>query len=327
MHDIVYLSERSAGDGGLESIRITLDRPARLPDRQCSVGNRVATILHDFRNDEGADIPGVRAAENQVPDTNRTGESPLCVDAVVRLLINGEQDGPNIRPKQLRNREVPREGSHRSTLTSRRTDLSGLGSRERNSAEPKARRAERAGGERVQDHYKADGTGKLAPRSKARRSAPEINGPVAQQEFTSLLREACSPAPSVTAGAAVRKGWRAGTGVSRGRITESNEPGKRPGRSHDSGRAEPGRQSRPSEVLTRRNEAGWPSGGQRSSRQRKSGCFVRKDCQEPPDADPHVRWCGSREGQPSRRPDSADILQPFSKLVWLHVNILEDFAQ
>ena len=34
-------------------------------------------------------------------------------------------------------------------------------------------------------------------------------------------------------------------------------------------------------------------------------CSIRKDCQEPPDADPQVRWCGSREGQPSRRPDSA----------------------
>jgi hypothetical protein len=156
---------------------------------------------------------------------------------------------------------------------------------------------------RTERPYKADGTDKLAPHSKVRCSVPEVNGPVAQQEFTFLLRETCRPAPPATAGAPARKGWRAGTGVSRGRSTESNEPGKVPGRSHHSGRAEPGRQSRPSEVLTRRNEAGWPSGGQRSSRQRKSGCFVRKDCQEPPDADPHVRWCGSWEGQPSRRPD------------------------
>ena len=35
----------------------------------------------------------------------------------------------------------------------------------------------------------------------------------------------------------------------------------------------------------------------------KECCFVRQDCQEPPDADPHVRWCGSWEGQPSRLPD------------------------
>src|SRR6266404_7956393 len=37
--------------------------------------------------------------------------------------------------------------------------------------------------------------------------------------------------------------------------------------------------------------------GQRSSWQRKSAASFRKDCQEPPYADPHVRWCGSREGQ------------------------------
>ena len=36
----------------------------------------------------------------------------------------------------------------------------------------------------------------------------------------------------------------------------------------------------------------------------KECCSIRKDCQEPPCADPHVRWCGSREGKPSRRPDS-----------------------
>jgi len=36
----------------------------------------------------------------------------------------------------------------------------------------------------------------------------------------------------------------------------------------------------------------------RSSWQRKSAASFRKDCQEPPYADPHVRWCGSREGNP-----------------------------
>ena len=35
----------------------------------------------------------------------------------------------------------------------------------------------------------------------------------------------------------------------------------------------------------------------------KQCCPVSKDCQEPPYADPHVRWCGSREWQPSRQPD------------------------
>src|SRR6266404_2360735 len=42
--------------------------------------------------------------------------------------------------------------------------------------------------------------------------------------------------------------------------------------------------------------------GQRSSWQRKSAASFRKDCQEPPYADPHVRWCGSREGKPSGPP-------------------------
>src|SRR5580765_6774402 len=68
-------------------------------------------------------------------------------------------DGPNIRPRQLRNREVPWEGSYRSKLMSRRTERP----------------------------YKVDGTGELARHSAARCSVPEINGPVVQQEFTFLL--------------------------------------------------------------------------------------------------------------------------------------------
>ena len=119
------------------------------------------------------------------------------------------QDGQNIRPKQLRNREVPWEGSHRSKLMSRRT-------------------------ERL---YKVDGTDKLARHSAVRCSAPEINGPVVQREFTSLLREACGPSPSATAGAQASNGPRETAEVSRGRSTERNEPGT-PGGSHNSGRAE-----------------------------------------------------------------------------------------
>src|SRR5258705_3316308 len=46
--------------------------------------------------------------------------------------------------------------------------------------------------------------------------------------------------------------------------------------------------------------------GQRSSWQRKSAASFPKDCQEPPDADPHVRSCGSPEGKPSGRPDWAE---------------------
>src|SRR6266576_2550154 len=106
------------------------------------------------------------------------------------------QDGRNIRPKQLRDREVPWEGSLRSKLMSRRT------------ARP----------------YKVDGTGELAPHSAARCSAPEINGPAVQRKFASLLREACSPSPSATAGVAASNDRRAGTGVSRGHSTGRYEP-------------------------------------------------------------------------------------------------------
>jgi hypothetical protein len=98
--------------------------------------------------------------------------------------------------------------------------------------------------------------GELARRSAARCSAPEINGPVVQPEFTFLLRETCRPNPSTTVGAVARNGCRAGTGVSRGRSTEGNEPGDgSTGRTHDSGRAELGRQTRPSLVLFRSAEA------------------------------------------------------------------------
>jgi hypothetical protein len=145
-----------------------------------------------------------------------------------RASHNEGDDGPNIRPKQLRNREVRWEGSYRSKLMSRRTERP----------------------------YKVDGTGKLAPHSAARCSVPEINGPVVQQEFTSLLRETCHPSPPATAGAALSNGCRAGAGVSRGRSTESNEPeNEETGRTHNSGRAELGRQTRPSLVLSRSDEA------------------------------------------------------------------------
>src|SRR5436190_3042449 len=109
---------------------------------------------------------------------------------------NEKQNGRGTRPKQLRNREVSWEGSHRSKLMSRRTERP----------------------------YKVDGTGELAQHSAAQCSVPEINGPVVQQEFTSLLRETCNPGLSATMGLAVSNGAQAGAGVSRGRSTESNEP-------------------------------------------------------------------------------------------------------
>ena len=157
-----------------------------------------------------------------------------------------------------------------------------------------SRRTERA--------YKVDGVGELAPHSAARCSAPEINAPAVQQEFTSLLRETCSRAPLETAGAVVSNGHRRTAGVSRGRSTESHEPGNIGG-PHNSGRAELGRQTRPSMVLSRSDEADRPSYRTAIIVAEKECCFVRQDCQEPPYADPHVRWCGSRGQQCPRRPD------------------------
>jgi hypothetical protein len=156
---------------------------------------------------------------------------------------------------------------------------------------------------RTERPYKVDGTGELAPHSEAQCSVPEINGPVVQQKFTFLLRETCCRAPSATAGAAVSNGRRAAAGVSRGRSTESNEPEHKPGWPHNSGRAELGRQNRTiGGLVPRCVEADWPSTGQRPPWQRKSGCSIRQDCQEPPDADPHVRWCGRRGRNPPADP-------------------------
>jgi len=97
---------------------------------------------------------------------------------------------------------------------------------------------------RTEMPYQADGAGKLAQHSNARCSASEVNGAVAQAEFTSLLREICSPSPAVASGAASSNGRRARAEVSRGHSTEGNEPVPTGG-PHNSGRAEPDRQYRP----------------------------------------------------------------------------------
>jgi len=131
-----------------------------------------------------------------------------------RASHNEGHDSQDIRPRQLRIREVSWEGSQRSKRMSRRTERP----------------------------YQLDGADKLAPHSAVRCSAPEINGPVVQREFLSLLRETCNRAPSETVAARVSNGPRALAGVSRGRSAESNEPGNTGG-SHNSGRAELGRQN------------------------------------------------------------------------------------
>jgi hypothetical protein len=58
--------------------------------------------------------------------------------------------------------------------------------------------------------------GKLAQHSKASCSVPEVNGAVAQGEFTSLLREICAPGtvPHAGSGAAGREVRREGTDLS-----------------------------------------------------------------------------------------------------------------
>ena len=162
---------------------------------------------------------------------------------------NERQHDRSTRSRQLRSREVPWEGSQRSKLMSRRTERP----------------------------YKVDGAGELARHSAARRSAPEINGPVVQQEFTFLLRETCHRAPLVTAGAAVSNGRRAMTGVSRGRSTESNEPEIKTGWSHNSGRAELGRQNTTTGGLVpeRRSRAAELPGSDHHGRERVAALSVR----------------------------------------------------
>ena len=51
-------------------------------------------------------------------------------------------------------------------------------------------------------------------------------------------------------------------------------------------------------------EAEWPSRSRVNGAETECGEVLRDD-QEPPDADPHVRWCGSRGEQSPRRPDWA----------------------
>ena len=165
-----------------------------------------------------------------------------------RASHNEGHDGPNIRPRQLRNREVPWEGSQRSKLMSRRTERP----------------------------YKVDGADKLAPHSAVQCSVPEINGPVVQREFTSLLREACGPGLSATIGLTASNGGQAGTGVSRGHSTESNEPEtKRPeGLTTREGLNLAGR-TRPLVIQSRKRRSRLAELPVRSSWQRKSAAQSR----------------------------------------------------
>ena len=167
---------------------------------------------------------------------------------------------------------------------------------------------------RTERPYKVDGTGKLAPHSAARCSVPEINGPVVQQEFTSLLREICVPGTPATEGAAVREDRREGAEVSRGHSTGRHEPGNTP----DGLTTREGLNLAGSTTIAGRRLALTPNGGAgpRANVAEKECCSVPRDCQEPPDADPHVRWCGGREVNPPGYPIGRCSTPPYRRGGW-----------
>ena len=81
---------------------------------------------------------------------------------------------------------------------------------------------------RTERPYKVDGPDELARHSTVRCSVPEINGPVVQQEFTFLLREACSSGSAdQPSGATLSNEGRGAAGVSRGHSSEVG-PSRRP---------------------------------------------------------------------------------------------------
>jgi hypothetical protein len=154
---------------------------------------------------------------------------------------------------------------------------------------------------RTERPYKSDGTDKLAQHSKVRCSVPEVNGPVAQPEFTSLLRDICARSTPATEGAAVREDCREGTEVSRGHSTGGHEPATM---IPDGITTREGLNLAGSTTIAGRRRAMKPKGGAvpRASVAEKECCTILRDCQEPPDADPHVRWCGGREVNPPGYP-------------------------
>ena len=92
--------------------------------------------------------------------------------------------------------------------------------------------------------------------------------------------------------------------VSAQKSAEAIVPGatsrENPGRTHNPGRAELGRQYDHSWTQAG-VDAEWRSRS-RASLAEKECCSILRDCQEPPDADPHVRWCGGREVNPPGYP-------------------------
>jgi len=108
------------------------------------------------------------------------------------------------------------------------------------------------------------------------------------------------PSTPATEGAAVREDRREGTEVSRGHSTGRHEPGNTP----DGLTTREGLNLAGSTTIAGRRLALKPNGGAgpRASVAEKECCSILRDCQEPPDADPHVRWCGGREVNPPGYP-------------------------
>jgi hypothetical protein len=90
-------------------------------------------------------------------------------------------------------------------------------------------------------------------------------------------------------------GGRLGAWSSAGKSKQQRAGNQETGWPHNSGKAELGRQTRPSVVLSRSDEAEWLSYRAAITVAEKECCSVRKDCQERPYADANVRWCGSGE--------------------------------
>jgi len=154
---------------------------------------------------------------------------------------------------------------------------------------------------RTEKPYKADGTDKLAQHSHVRCSTPEVNGAVAQGKFTSLLREICASRTAGTSGTTIREDRRGAQKSAEVIVPGGNEPVNTP----EGLTTREGLNWADSTTIAERRLAMKPNGGA-GSRVRvaeKECCSIRKDCQEPPDADPQVRWCGGWGEQSPQRPD------------------------
>jgi hypothetical protein len=103
-----------------------------------------------------------------------------------------------------------------------------------------------------------------------------------------------------TPGTAIREGRCGSTGVSRGRSTGRHEPVNTP----EGLTTREGLNLAGSTTVAERRLAMKPNGGagSRVRAAEKECCSILRDCQEPPDADPHVRWCGGREVNPPGYP-------------------------